>query len=99
MFTLPAAADPDDPLKITDETRTLGLIVCRGTAVMAGVVQLGLWSGSLVRTHAKDDPRQFMSGTRFARLPLLVSFIIVFFSFSSARGFVKALQEQMPFPV
>jgi len=26
--------DPDDPLKITDETRSLGLIVCRGTSVM-----------------------------------------------------------------
>ncbi|PKA60361.1 putative small nuclear ribonucleoprotein G [Apostasia shenzhenica] len=26
--------DPDDPLKITDQTRRLGLIICRGTAVM-----------------------------------------------------------------
>ncbi|KAJ1407329.1 Sm-like protein Lsm7 [Sesbania bispinosa] len=26
--------DPDDPLKTTDQTRNLGLIVCRGTAVM-----------------------------------------------------------------
>ncbi|KAF2319446.1 hypothetical protein GH714_015883 [Hevea brasiliensis] len=26
--------DPDDPLKTTDQTRRLGLIVCRGTAVM-----------------------------------------------------------------
>ncbi|KAJ7982188.1 Small nuclear ribonucleoprotein family protein [Quillaja saponaria] len=26
--------DPDDPLKTTDQTRHLGLIVCRGTAVM-----------------------------------------------------------------
>jgi hypothetical protein len=26
-------ADPEDPYKLTDETRTLGLIVCRGTAV------------------------------------------------------------------
>ena len=26
--------DPDDPLKITDQTRNLGLIVCRGTSVM-----------------------------------------------------------------
>uniref|UniRef100_A0A7N2KTN1 U6 snRNA-associated Sm-like protein LSm7 n=1 Tax=Quercus lobata TaxID=97700 RepID=A0A7N2KTN1_QUELO len=25
---------PDDPLKTTDQTRRLGLIVCRGTAVM-----------------------------------------------------------------
>lgn len=27
-------ADPNDPLRVTDETRALGLIVCRGTAVM-----------------------------------------------------------------
>lgn len=26
--------DPDDPFKITDETRSLGLVVCRGTAVV-----------------------------------------------------------------
>ncbi|KAG1672521.1 hypothetical protein FOA52_002830 [Chlamydomonas sp. UWO 241] len=26
--------DPDDPLQVTDKTRTLGLAVCRGTAVM-----------------------------------------------------------------
>lgn len=26
--------DKDDPTRITDETRTLGLVVCRGTAVM-----------------------------------------------------------------
>lgn len=26
--------DPEDPLRITDQTRTLGLTVCRGTAVM-----------------------------------------------------------------
>ncbi|XP_027113692.1 sm-like protein LSM7 [Coffea arabica] len=26
--------DPDDPLKTTDHTRRLGLIICRGTAVM-----------------------------------------------------------------
>uniref|UniRef100_A0A7N1A0R3 Sm domain-containing protein n=1 Tax=Kalanchoe fedtschenkoi TaxID=63787 RepID=A0A7N1A0R3_KALFE len=26
--------DTDDPLKTTDQTRRLGLIVCRGTAVM-----------------------------------------------------------------
>jgi len=27
-------SDQDDPLKTTDQTRPLGLIVCRGTAVM-----------------------------------------------------------------
>ncbi|KXJ15088.1 U6 snRNA-associated Sm-like protein LSm7 [Exaiptasia diaphana] len=26
--------DPDDPLKLTEETRRLGLVVCRGTAVV-----------------------------------------------------------------
>lgn len=26
--------DPDDPFKLTDETRQLGLAVCRGTAVV-----------------------------------------------------------------
>ena len=28
------AADPEDPLQLTDQTRSLGLIVCRGTSVM-----------------------------------------------------------------
>lgn len=27
--------DPEDALRITDETRALGLLVCRGTSVMA----------------------------------------------------------------
>lgn len=26
--------DPDDPFKITDEVRSLGLVVCRGTGVV-----------------------------------------------------------------
>lgn len=26
--------DPEDPLKLTNESRTLGLVVCRGPAVM-----------------------------------------------------------------
>ena len=26
--------DPEDPLKVTDQTRSLGLIVARGTSVM-----------------------------------------------------------------
>mmetsp|Transcript_37050 Transcript_37050/g.93437 ORF Transcript_37050/g.93437 Transcript_37050/m.93437 type:complete len:107 (-) Transcript_37050:290-610(-) len=26
--------DPEDPMRVTDNTRSLGLIVCRGTAVM-----------------------------------------------------------------
>ena len=26
--------DADDPFKLTDETRSLGLVVCRGTAVV-----------------------------------------------------------------
>lgn len=32
MFWL--STDPDDPFKLTDETRQLGLAVCRGTAVV-----------------------------------------------------------------
>jgi hypothetical protein len=28
------ASDPDDPLRLTDATRSLGLVVLRGTAVM-----------------------------------------------------------------
>lgn len=28
-------ADPADPYKVVDETRTLGLVVCRGTQVTA----------------------------------------------------------------
>ncbi len=27
-------ADPEDPFKVTDEIRSLGLVVCRGTAVV-----------------------------------------------------------------
>jgi len=30
----PRAADPDDPLVLTDATRALGLVVLRGTSVM-----------------------------------------------------------------
>lgn len=26
--------DPEDPYKLSDETRTLGIVVCRGTAVV-----------------------------------------------------------------
>jgi hypothetical protein len=29
-----ATSDPDDPLRVTDATRHLGLVVLRGTAVM-----------------------------------------------------------------
>jgi U6 snRNA-associated Sm-like protein LSm7 len=29
-----ALTDPDDPLRVTDATRSLGLVVLRGTAVM-----------------------------------------------------------------
>ena len=32
--TFSACADPEDPMRLTNETRTLGLIVCRGTSVM-----------------------------------------------------------------
>jgi len=33
FFALGSDADVDDPYKLTDEKRQLGLIVCRGTAV------------------------------------------------------------------
>ena len=29
-----AVADPTDPYKLTDDARSLGLVVCRGTSVM-----------------------------------------------------------------
>eukprot|EP00877_Chromochloris_zofingiensis_P014817 jgi/Chrzof1/958/Cz01g34340.t1 len=31
--TVEYTRDPDDPMRVTDETRNLGLVVCRGTAV------------------------------------------------------------------
>jgi len=41
VFSLPptrllffkTSADPDDPYRITDDTRSLGMVVCRGTQV------------------------------------------------------------------
>lgn len=32
--TMEYQRDPDDPFKLTDDTRQLGLVVCRGTAVV-----------------------------------------------------------------
>lgn len=32
--TIEYLRDPEDPLRISDQTRNLGLVVCRGTAVM-----------------------------------------------------------------
>ncbi|XP_054162666.1 U6 snRNA-associated Sm-like protein LSm7 [Oppia nitens] len=32
--TIELLRDPDDPFKLTDDTRPLGLVVCRGTAVV-----------------------------------------------------------------
>jgi len=32
--TIELLRDPDDPYKLTDDTRALGLVVCRGTAVV-----------------------------------------------------------------
>lgn len=32
-FSCPGAADPEDPQRVTDESRKLGLVVCRGTSV------------------------------------------------------------------
>ncbi|XP_022257462.1 U6 snRNA-associated Sm-like protein LSm7 isoform X1 [Limulus polyphemus] len=36
--------DPDDPFKLTEDTRTLGLVVCRGTAVVVVCPMDGLES-------------------------------------------------------
>lgn len=33
--------DPEDPMRVTDATRSLGLIVCRGTSVMLVVPTAG----------------------------------------------------------
>lgn len=34
-------ADPEDPMRVTDQTRPMGLIVCRGTSVMLVVPTAG----------------------------------------------------------
>ena len=34
--------DPDDPYKLTEDTRPLGLVVCRGTAVVLICPQDGM---------------------------------------------------------
>ncbi|KAI3426305.1 hypothetical protein D9Q98_008678 [Chlorella vulgaris] len=33
--------DPEDPMRVTDQTRPMGLIVCRGTSVMLVVPTTG----------------------------------------------------------
>ena len=35
---------PDDPFRLTDETRSLGLVVCRGTGVIVVSPQDGIES-------------------------------------------------------
>lgn len=37
MFLLLHPIDPEDPLRVIDQRRSLGLIVCRGTSVMTVV--------------------------------------------------------------
>lgn len=34
LFHSRTTTDPEDPLRVTEQTRGLGLIVCRGTSVM-----------------------------------------------------------------
>lgn len=34
LILLSSLADPDDPFKLTEDTRDLGLAVCRGTSVV-----------------------------------------------------------------
>jgi U6 snRNA-associated Sm-like protein LSm7 len=36
-----SSADPEDPMRVTDQTRPMGLIVCRGTSVMLVVPTAG----------------------------------------------------------
>jgi len=40
--TIEYLRDPDDPMKLTDDRRTLGLVVCRGTSVMLICPQDGM---------------------------------------------------------
>ena len=42
--TIEYMRDPDDPFKLTDETRSLGLVVCRGTGVIVICPQDGMES-------------------------------------------------------
>lgn len=37
----PTPTDPEDPMRVTDQSRALGLIVCRGTSVMLVVPTAG----------------------------------------------------------
>lgn len=37
----PSPSDPEDPMRVTDQSRALGLIVCRGTSVMLVVPTAG----------------------------------------------------------
>eukprot|EP00438_Fugacium_kawagutii_P006050 Skav218233 [mRNA] locus=scaffold4566:139756:141117:+ [translate_table: standard] len=36
--------DPEDPYKVSDETRSLGLVVARGTSEHASVASVSLWN-------------------------------------------------------
>ncbi|ODM95136.1 U6 snRNA-associated Sm-like protein LSm7 [Orchesella cincta] len=40
--TIEYLRDPDDPMKLTDDRRSLGLVVCRGTSVMLICPQDGM---------------------------------------------------------
>lgn len=42
--TIEYLRDPDDPFRLTDETRSLGLVVCRGTGVIVVSPQHGIES-------------------------------------------------------
>lgn len=42
LLLAPPPPDPEDPLSVTDQTRGLGLIVCRGTSVMMVVPTAGM---------------------------------------------------------
>lgn len=42
VFTIIIFPDPDDQLKLTEDTRQLGLVVCRGTSVVLICPQDGM---------------------------------------------------------
>ncbi|GAX75404.1 hypothetical protein CEUSTIGMA_g2848.t1 [Chlamydomonas eustigma] len=47
--------DPEDPLQVTDATRSLGLVVCRGTAVMLVAPTLGMEQIANPFTQGDDE--------------------------------------------
>ena len=42
-FCVPSCSDPDDPMRVTDATRKLGLMVRKGPNIMMGFYLLCTW--------------------------------------------------------